>query len=257
MECRVDTQEQHNGGSNDAWGSDESVGSAGPPSVETVVSNDSSTQNSDESGLEIDDDSDSGKSWEWDLVWDFGVNPDEYEEVIGALKEASQSKFEHGKRHGCNRKQRNLERRWRICMKTVGRKRIDSVSRAMINGSEEAVNDCIKEMGEWGNYVEMLELADNWMGKRNRLARLVVDWKLVQDGHWKWKKKNGVTESSEMSKEQTEDGCENEKSEGQGGVVSFMLKDPVVFECVTRCMMTGETREDSALVHETSVVMKV
>ena len=108
-----------------------------------------------------------------------------------------------------------------------------------------------------GNYVEMLELADNWMGKRNRLARLVVDWKLVQDECGEWKKKNGVTESLEMSKEQTEDGCENEKSEGQGDVVSFMLKDPVVFECVTRCTMTGETREDSALVHETSVVMKV
>ena len=97
VECRVDTQEQHNGGSNDAWGSDGSVGSVGPPSVETVVSNDSSTQNSEESGLEIDDDSDSGKSWEWDPVWDFGVNPDECEEVIEALKEVSEIKFKHGK----------------------------------------------------------------------------------------------------------------------------------------------------------------
>ena len=109
--------------------------------------------------MEIDDDSDSGKSWEWDPVWEFGVNPDECEEVIAALKEASQLKFEHGKRHGCNRKQRNLERRWRICMKTVGRKRIDSVSRAMINGLEEAVNNCIEEMGEWGN----MKRCWNWL----------------------------------------------------------------------------------------------
>ena len=75
-------------------------------------------------------------------------------------------------------------------MKTVGRKQIDSVSRAMINGLEEAVNNCIEEMGEWGKCEEMLELADNWMGKRNRLARSVVDWKLVQDECRECKKKN-------------------------------------------------------------------
>ena len=28
------------------------------------------------------------------------MNPDEHEEVIGALKEVAQLKFQHGKRHG-------------------------------------------------------------------------------------------------------------------------------------------------------------
>ena len=41
--------------------------------------------------MESDDDSDSGKSWEWDPVWDFGANPDECEEVIAALREASEA----------------------------------------------------------------------------------------------------------------------------------------------------------------------
>ena len=61
---------------------------------ETVVTNDSSTQgNSGESELESDDDSDSGKSWEWNSVWDFGVNPDEHEEIIAALREVPETKF--------------------------------------------------------------------------------------------------------------------------------------------------------------------
>ena len=68
LECRVDAHEQNNGESNSAWSGAESVDSMGPPFVETVVSNDSSTQNSDESELESDDDSDSGKSREWDPV---------------------------------------------------------------------------------------------------------------------------------------------------------------------------------------------
>ena len=48
----------------------------------------------------------------------------------------------------------------------------------------------------------MLELADNWMGKRNRLPRLVVDWKLVQDEHGEYKKKEKESRSLEMNVEQ-------------------------------------------------------
>ena len=36
-----------------------------------------------------------------------------------------------------------------------------------------------------------------------------------------------------------------------------MLKDPVVFECVTGCCMTGKMGTDTALMHEMSAVMKV
>ena len=39
--------------------------------------------------------------------------------------------------------------------------------------------------------------------------------------------------------------------------VSFLLKDPVDFECVTRCCMTGEEGMDTALTHMMTVVMKV
>ena len=39
--------------------------------------------------------------------------------------------------------------------------------------------------------------------------------------------------------------------------VSFLLKDPVTFECLTRCDMTGEEEMDTALTHKMGVAMKV
>ena len=114
-------------------------------------------------------------------------------------------------------------------MKAVGRKCMDNTSRAMIDSLEEAVDDHIEKIGEWGKCEEMLELADDWMGKRNRLPRLVVDWKLVQDECGEHKKKKKESRSSEMNVEQVEDGFgEEEKCEEETSVVSFMLKDPVV-----------------------------
>ena len=48
-----------------------------------------------------------------------------------------------------------------------------------------------------------------------------------------------------------------EESEELTSEASFMLEDPVVFECMTRCSMTGIEHADAALTHEMSVVMKV
>ena len=39
--------------------------------------------------------------------------------------------------------------------------------------------------------------------------------------------------------------------------VSFLLKDPVAFECVTKCSLTGEEGMDTALTHKMAVAMKV
>ena len=48
-----------------------------------------------------------------------------------------------------------------------------------------------------------------------------------------------------------------EETEELTSEVSFLLKDPVAFECVTRCCMTGEECADTALTHKMSAVMKV
>ena len=48
-----------------------------------------------------------------------------------------------------------------------------------------------------------------------------------------------------------------EETEELTSEVSFLLKDPVAFECVTRCCMTGEECADTALICKMSAVMKV
>ena len=97
---------------------EESSHSSGPPLLhcETMRSNGScNKERSEDSSWESDDDSGDGQSWGWDPSDETGTNPDECDEIIVALRSVTMGKFEHGKRWGCNRKQRNLKRRWEIC----------------------------------------------------------------------------------------------------------------------------------------------
>ena len=48
-----------------------------------------------------------------------------------------------------------------------------------------------------------------------------------------------------------------EETEELTNEVLFLLKDPVAFECMTRCCMTGEECADTALTCKMSTVMKV
>ena len=102
-----------------------SLHSSGPPSLycETVRTNGScSKERSDDSSWDSEDDIRDGQLWGWDPLEEIGINPDEHDEIIAALRSVARSKFEHGKRWGCNRKQRNLKRRWEICQEAVVRR---------------------------------------------------------------------------------------------------------------------------------------
>ena len=56
------------------------------------------------------------------------------------------TKFKHGKRWRCNRKQRNLKRGWEICMEVVGRKCRDNVTSSEIKLMDKIMDECAKEM---------------------------------------------------------------------------------------------------------------
>ena len=53
------------------------------------------------------------------------------------------------------------------------------------------------------------------------------------------------------------DDKKKEETEKLTSEVSFLLKDPVAFECMRRCCMTREACLDTALTCEMSAVMKV
>ena len=77
---------------------------------------------------------------------EMGINPDECEEVIQVLRDVTVVKFKHRKRWGHNRKQRNLKRRWEICMEVVGRKCRDNVTSSEIKLMDKIMDECAKEM---------------------------------------------------------------------------------------------------------------
>ena len=79
------------------------------------------------------------------------------------LREVTMAKFRCGRRWGCNRKQRNLKRRWEICLKVVGRRFLDNESSNGIQQMDETVDMFKKEMGR------NLEFEDSWM-------RMIVGW---------------------------------------------------------------------------------
>ena len=103
-----------------------------------------------------------------------GINPDKCEEVIQALRDVVVAKFKHGKRWGCNKKQRNLKRRWEICMEVVGRKCMDNATLSKIKLTDEIVDECTKEKRN-KECENMLDQADCWMGRRNKTFRLMMD----------------------------------------------------------------------------------
>ena len=143
-------------------------------------------------------------------------------------------------------------------MEVVGRKCTDNASREKINLIDEIVDMCEKGLEECNECERMLDQADLWMGKRNKVSRLMVDRILTEDGHGEqWEKKKCSGHLALCVVEGRKDEDKKEETEELTSEVSFLLKDPVVFECVTRCCMTGEECADTALTHEMSAVMKV
>ena len=105
----------------------------------------------------------------------------------------ARSKFEHSKRWGCNRKQRNLKRRWEIYQEVVGRRHTDDVSRERMNKTDEIMDGCAKRLEECEECEHRLNQADLWMGKWNKVSRLMVDWMLTKDRcRERWKKDHGT-----------------------------------------------------------------
>ena len=85
------------------------------------------------------------------------------------------AKFSDGKRWGCNWKQRNLKKRWQVCMEVVCRKCTDDESLKRIMQMEKIVDDCAKELERNMECESMFYQADHWMRKRNKT--------LAEDGH--------------------------------------------------------------------------
>ena len=110
---------------------------------------------------ESSEDSDGKLLWGWDPSDEMEINQDECEKIIETLRQAIMTKCRHGRRWGCNRKQRNLKKRWEICMKVVGRKFSDGKSSNRIQQMDETVDIFGKEMGS---------LKTSWI-------RLIVGWR--------------------------------------------------------------------------------
>ena len=75
------------------------------------------------------------------------------------------AKFKNGKRWGCNRKQRNLKRRWKICMAVVGGKFTENMSSSEIGQISKMVEIFEKELEL--EFEDEMEQADAWMGWRS------------------------------------------------------------------------------------------
>ena len=151
---------------------------------------------------------------------------------------------------------KELERRWEICMEVVGGKCMDNATSSKIRLMNKVTDKCAKEMERNEEHERMLDQADCWMERRNKTFRLMMDWCMTEDGHGEtqmkkkcWKHLTVHEEDDEYKDDWGEEPVSNE--------VSFLLKDPVAFECVTRCSMTGEERMDTTLTHEMAVAMKV
>ena len=79
------------------------------------------------------------------------MKPEEHEEVLQALEDAAVVKFRHGKRWGCNRKQRNLKRRGEVCMEVVSGKCTDNESLKRIMQTDEIMDECASELEKMQN----------------------------------------------------------------------------------------------------------
>ena len=128
----------------------------------------------------------------------------------------------------------------------------DNESLKRIMKTDEIVDDCAKELERNTECGSWLDQADCWMGRKNKTFRVMMDWFLVKDGHGETQEKKKcwkhLTVHEEDDKHKKDWGEEPVSSE-----VSFLLKDPVAFECVTRCSMTGEKRIGTALTHKMAV----
>ena len=101
----------------------------------------------------------------------------------------------------------------------------------------------------------MLDQADCWMGKRNKTVRLMMDWFVTEDGYREICRKKEHYENL-LALEREDKHEDDRKEDFVSSEVSFLLKDPMAFECLTRCDMTGEEGTDTALTHEMRVAMK-
>ena len=71
--------------------------------------------------------------------------------------------------------QRNLKRRWEVCMEVVDGKCTDNESLKRIMQTDEIVDGHVSELERNKEGESMLDQADCWMGKRCKSFRLMMD----------------------------------------------------------------------------------
>ena len=91
---------------------------------------------------------------------------------------------------------------------------------------------------------DKMEQTHGWMGRRSKGFELMIHCFNDEDGHKEAKEKKKQCRDIVVCKGEVRGfgwiDLEPKPKEQISEVVSFLLKDLVAFECLTRCCMTGE-----------------